>query len=319
MGQLWNIAKNSFMELLRQPVLLLLTTAAGTFNIFLAAIPYFGFGDDPNMVKNMTLAVALLVGLLGAVLCSAAAVSQEIRTGTALAVLSKPVNRLKFLLGKYLGIAGVLTLITYFNAITVLLASRMAYDVYDSTDYQSLVAYVIAIVVAYLIAAFTNYFLDRVFVADAMLTMIVTVTIAFLYIAFFAKLERSFGKVAQVDWRLVPVCVMLLMAIWLLAAIALAVSTRFDLVPSLAICSAIFVLGLMSNYLFGELAKEGKWWAQICYGILPNWQVFWVGDAILAKQKIPWSYVIQVGIYTLGYLVASLAVGMFLFEDRELR
>lgn len=319
MRQVWVIAKNSFMELLRQPVFLLLSTATGFFNVFLAALPYFGFGDDPNMVKNMVLAVSLLCGLLAAVLASSAAVSREIYTGTALAVLSKPVSRLKFILGKYLGIVGVLTLITYLNAVTVLLASRMAYDAYDTTDYQSLAAFAIAVVAAYLIGAFLNYFLGRVFVADTFLVMLVTVTAAFLIVAFVLKLERSFGRLAMVDWRLVPACLILLFSIWTLAAIALTVSTRLDLVPALAVCSTIFVLGLMSDYLFGTRAAAGEWWAHIPYGVLPNWQLFWLADAISMNKSIPAEYVVQVAGYSLGYIVACLCVALFLFEERELR
>jgi len=44
-----------------------------------------------KLVKNTALAVMLLAGLLGAVLCASASLAREIRSGTALAVLSKPV------------------------------------------------------------------------------------------------------------------------------------------------------------------------------------------------------------------------------------
>jgi len=56
------------MELVRQPVFLLLMTASGAFGVFLAVVPYFGFGDDPKMVKDSVMAVMLVAGLLGAVL-----------------------------------------------------------------------------------------------------------------------------------------------------------------------------------------------------------------------------------------------------------
>jgi len=39
-----------------------------------------------------------------------------------------------------------------------------------------------------------------------------------------------------------------------LAALALACSTRLDMIPTLAICSAFFLLGIMSDYLFGRRA-----------------------------------------------------------------
>jgi len=93
MRQFITIATNAFMELVRQPVFLLLMTSSAVFEIFLATPYYFAFGDEPKLVKNSTLAVMLLAGLLGAVLSASASLAREIRTGTALAVLSKPVGR----------------------------------------------------------------------------------------------------------------------------------------------------------------------------------------------------------------------------------
>src|SRR3954463_8078335 len=125
MRQFITISLNAFMELIRQPVFLLLLSASALFSVYLASLPYFGFGDDPKLVKDSVLAVMLLVGLFGAVLSASASLAHEIRTGTALAVLAKPVGRGRFLFGKYLGLAGALTLLTYVNFLCALLASRM--------------------------------------------------------------------------------------------------------------------------------------------------------------------------------------------------
>src|SRR5678815_4228811 len=103
MRQFITIASNAFMELIRQPVFLLLMTGSAVFEIFLATPYYFAFGDEPKLVKNSTLAVMLLSGLFGAVLSASASVAREIRTGTALAVMSKPVGRAQFLVAKYFG------------------------------------------------------------------------------------------------------------------------------------------------------------------------------------------------------------------------
>ena len=107
------------MELVRQPVFLLLMTGSLLFEIFLAVPYYFAFGDEPKLVENSALAVMLLTGLFGAVLCASSSLAREIRTGTALAVLSKPVGRTRFLLAKYAGLAGALTLLTYVNLVGV--------------------------------------------------------------------------------------------------------------------------------------------------------------------------------------------------------
>ncbi|PYI84590.1 MAG: hypothetical protein DME26_12985 [Verrucomicrobia bacterium] len=75
MRQFLTIAANAFMELIRQPIFLLLATSSVVFEVFLASVPYFGFGDDPKLVKDSTLAVMLLSGLFGAVLNASASVS----------------------------------------------------------------------------------------------------------------------------------------------------------------------------------------------------------------------------------------------------
>ena len=72
MGRFLAIATNAFLELVRQPVFLLLMTTSAGFSVFLAAVPYFGFGDDPKLVKDSTLAVMLLSGLFGAILSASA-------------------------------------------------------------------------------------------------------------------------------------------------------------------------------------------------------------------------------------------------------
>src|SRR6516165_6160064 len=134
MRQFVTITINTFLELVRQPIFLLLTTVSSCFIIFLATPYYFAFGDEPKLVKNSVLAVMLLSGLLGAVLSASASLAREIRSGTALAVLSKPVGRSQFLLAKYVGLICALALLTYVNLIAALLASRMAFDAYGSTD-----------------------------------------------------------------------------------------------------------------------------------------------------------------------------------------
>src|SRR5213594_176175 len=149
MRQFVTIATNAFMELVRQPVFLLLMTSSATFEIFLATPYYFAFGDEPKLVKNSVLAVMLLAGLLGAVLSASNSLAREIRSGTALAVLAKPVGRAHFLLAKYAGLAAALSVLTYVNLIACLLASRMAFDAYGSTDWLAFDIFIGALVAAY--------------------------------------------------------------------------------------------------------------------------------------------------------------------------
>src|SRR5215831_5779176 len=187
MRQFITIATNAFMELIRQPVFLLLMTTSAVFEIFLATPFYFAFGDEPKLVKNSTLAVMLLAGLFGAVLSASASLAREIRSGTALAVLSKPVGRAQFLLAKYLGLIVALALLTYVNVLAALLASRMAFDAYGSTDLFAVGIFVLCVLLAYAMGGVSNFFLRRPFVSDAVLCLILMMTVAFIVINFYNK------------------------------------------------------------------------------------------------------------------------------------
>jgi hypothetical protein len=50
---------------------------------------------------------------------------------------------------------------------------------------------------------------------------------------------------------------LILFAFWILAALALACSTRLDTIPTLAICSAFFLVGLMSDY-FSACGRKNR-------------------------------------------------------------
>jgi len=319
MRQFITIATNAFMELVRQPVFLLLMTASAMFEIFLATPYYFAFGDEPKLVKNSTLAVMLLTGLFGAVLTASASLAREIRAGTVLAVLSKPVGRAQFLSAKYVGLMAALTLLTFVNCVAALLASRMAFDDYGSTDLFAVGVFALALVLGYALGGFSNYFLRRPFVSDAIFSLVLMVAIAFVVINFFTKELKPQAFATGVDWRLIPASVLILFALWILAALALACSTRFDMIPTLAICSALFLLGIMSDYLFGRPADKGSWWASVLYTLTPNWQLFWFADVLDAdKTAYHGGYVGKAFAYVVGYVGAALAIAVALFEDREL-
>jgi hypothetical protein len=319
MRQFFTIATNAFMELIRQPVFLLLMTASVFFEIFLAVPSYFAFGDEPKLVENSALATMLLSGLLGAVLSASASLAREIRTGTALAVLSKPVGRAQFFLAKYTGLVAALTMLSYVNLIGVLLASRMAFDAYGKTDLPAIGIFAAGVVLAYALAGFSNFFLRRPFVSDAVFALVVFATLAVFLIFRFTRQMESVGTVAQVDWRLVPAGILILFALWILAALALACSTRLDTIPTLAVCSAFFLIGLMSDYFFGRRAEAGEWWASTLYTVVPNWQLFWFADVLdMDKSTFQWGYIGKAFTYMAAYAGAVLAVGTALFEEREL-
>ncbi|MCH2378804.1 MAG: ABC transporter permease, partial [Pedosphaera sp.] len=302
MRQITIIAINAFMELVRQPVFLLLFTLSPMLCVGLALFDYFGFGGtstgpvnfDIKMVKDGALTVTFFTGIAAAVLCATSSISREIETGTALAVLSKPVGRLHFLLGKYLGIIGALSVGAYLNLIGVLLASRMAHDAYANFDIVGTITFLIFISLAYLAGGLVNYFLHKPFVPITVGYLTIALTVGFFVIcaqdkttAFYwvdsgagidatfweiwkftdtggtrgdevlQKLEIDINMWEYLDFGLIQLTLLILFALWILAAVAVACSTRLSWMPTMMICTGVFLIGMMSDYLLGESAEGG--------------------------------------------------------------
>ena len=110
--------------------------------------------------------------------------------------------------------------------------------------------------------------------------------------------------------------VLLLLAAIIIVAMAVALSARFNIVVTLSACIGIFLLGLVSDYAFGELAKT-QLWAKVCYFLVPNFQVFWISDAIYEGSEVPIKYIIISASYALCYTTAILALAIALFQRRQ--
>lgn len=56
----------------------------------------------------------------------------------------------------------------------------------------------------------------------------------------------------------------------------------------------------------------------VLYGVLPNFNIFWAGDAVLNAQPVPLSYVLRAGVYALTWVVVVLALAIAAFQTREI-
>ena len=317
MREIYSIAKNSFMELLRQPVFLILTSVSAVFIIFLAISPYFGLGYDVNLVKTSALAVLLLAGLFTSVFSASTSLAAELRGGTALAVLSKPVNRIAFLLGKLFGVCSAISIMVYINIIAILFASRMGFDSYGKTDFVGMAIFFGAMILSFAISGFLNYFLEKNFVPYTMGILIITMTIGLIIISFLEE-ERKLMEYSTIDWSLIPAAICLTFMLWLIAALAITCSTRLNTIATLTFCLIILLIGLMSDYFFGQMSNSGSWIGTILYTIIPNWQNFWLADAIENDKGIPWLYIRDAFLYMITFMVATITIGITLFDNREL-
>ena len=68
-------------------------------------IPYNTFGEDIKMYKDSGLNLLRVMAIFTAVWAASKSVAEEIEGRTALTVLSKPVSRRQFIIGKFSGIS----------------------------------------------------------------------------------------------------------------------------------------------------------------------------------------------------------------------
>jgi ABC-type transport system involved in multi-copper enzyme maturation permease subunit len=103
-GRVWAVALNTFREAVRDRVLyLLLVVGVGAvaFSKFLGEI---SVGDHLHVIVNTGLTAVSLLGVMISVFVGTGLIYKEIDKRTVYTILSKPVRRGEFILGKYLGL-----------------------------------------------------------------------------------------------------------------------------------------------------------------------------------------------------------------------
>jgi ABC-type transport system involved in multi-copper enzyme maturation permease subunit len=98
------VARATTKEAIRQPIFLLSLALAVIILVLNTFLPFFSLGEDVKMLKDCGLATILIAGMLIAVWTASTSIADEIEGKTAMTLLSKPINRRQFVLGKYIGI-----------------------------------------------------------------------------------------------------------------------------------------------------------------------------------------------------------------------
>lgn len=128
------IAFATAKEAIRQPAFFVLAFIAGSSLICSIFVAYFTFGEDIKMYKDTGLTTISFACLLLALLTASSTVAEEIEGKTAITLLSKPINRRQFILGKYIGIElGVLALYALLGTLFALgVYYKYAYDLREA-------------------------------------------------------------------------------------------------------------------------------------------------------------------------------------------
>lgn len=98
------IALSTAKSEMAQPLYLVLLVIGLVSLVIFMILPFNTLGEDIKMMKDSGMTLIMVLGMIQAVWSAGTSVADEIEGRTALTVLSKPVSRRSFLLGKYTGI-----------------------------------------------------------------------------------------------------------------------------------------------------------------------------------------------------------------------
>jgi ABC-2 type transport system permease protein len=319
MHKLITIAKNTFIETLRQPVYAVIIAAALLLFLVSPSLSMYTMDDDNKLLREIGLSTLFLTSLFVAIFSASGAVSVELENKTILTVLTKPVQRPIFILAKFLGVLGAVALAHYLCTIGLLMTIRhgvleTASDTHDWTVVGSAAVVAGATV---LLSAFFNYAYDWKFSSTAVVVAAVLATLALVFLALIDRtwqFNPAHNGIHRLD---IYGSILLFLAAVVIAAIAVAISTRFNAVVTLSACIGVFLLGLISDYVFGRFA-DTHLWAQAGRYLVPNLQVFWISDAIYEGSVVPFRYILIGASYALCYTAGILALAVALFQRRQI-
>jgi len=127
------VASATTKEAIGQPIFSVALIVGAVLLLAFIVIPYNTFGEDVKMLKDSGLTLIKVLALLVVVWTASVSVAEEIEGRTALTVLSKPLTRPQFILGKFAGLV-LVALLVFLILGTVLLTSTSLKLVYDARE-----------------------------------------------------------------------------------------------------------------------------------------------------------------------------------------
>lgn len=118
-GRMWAIAVNSFREAIRNKVLYGIAVMAVVLTILGAAVGSMSLHEEARVARDVSVAGISIFGTITAVYLGVSMLYAEIQKKTIHTILAKPIERHEFVLGKYLGMAITVAIMTLVFAVAL--------------------------------------------------------------------------------------------------------------------------------------------------------------------------------------------------------
>ncbi|MFN0131311.1 MAG: ABC transporter permease [Phycisphaerales bacterium] len=262
LSQTLTIARNAFVESIRQPIFFVLVLVCGIIQVFLTWSTGFsmGYSDtsevsaDNKLLLDLGLSSVFVCGMLLSAFLATAVVSREIENKTVLTVVSKPIPRPVLIVGKYIGVAGSIGIAIGLMVIFLLLAVRhgVMSNASDDLDGPVLLFTFIAVAIALGLALWTNFFYGWYFTQTSMVILLPAMIVAYGLVLVLNKKWEWQSPVVDLKPQIVFACTAVGIALLVLTSLATAVSTRLGQVMTIVVCAGSFLFGLLTNQALGR-------------------------------------------------------------------
>jgi ABC-type transport system involved in multi-copper enzyme maturation permease subunit len=120
MGRIWAIALNTFREAARIRVLYGILVLVAGANLLAIVLGTMSIHEEQRVARDVGLASISLFGSLTAIFLGVFLLYTEVQRRTIHAIVSKPIERWEFVVGKYLGMGVVLTILVALFALAMM-------------------------------------------------------------------------------------------------------------------------------------------------------------------------------------------------------
>ena len=273
----------------------------------------FVFFQQLKMVIDSSMATTLVFGMIVLVLSASNTLAREMRNGTVLLLMSKPVHRWVFVSAKVVGIIVSGLLFTILCHFATLIAVFTASDQFRFNMY-SYVGFFLVLIVAVAFGLFMNFQRNSSFSEMTIKGLLVLLPVWTIVCRFIC--DKPEVEVSNVMYAMV----LLSYAVSIMGALAVVFAIKFDVVANLFFCTILFFAGLLSGYFFQQETDFAivKLIQNFFYAVLPNWQYFWMADSVALGRIIPGKYLIFGGIYTILYVFIVSFWAITFFQTREI-
>jgi len=283
------VARATTKEAVRQPVFFLVLLIALAILVLNTFLPFFSLGEDVKMLKDCGLATILIVCLLVAVWTASNGIAAEIEGKTTMTLLSKPLNRRQFIIGKYFGIlnAVLFLLVPLGICFLALIYYKVGYDARES--------------------------------GGQVPELYLWKDVAWLPFQLPAPEESRWASMTQI----LPGLVLIFFEAAILTAISVAISTRVPMMVNIVTCLTVYVVGHLAPVLVqvstdDAILENVQFVARLIATILPSLHMFDTQAAVATGVIVPPDYLMWSALYCIAYSAAAILLAFILFEDRDL-